>query len=304
MSSSAHQNNIYLQRINRVIDYIYHHLTEDLTLSTLAGIADFSPYHFHRIFSTIIGESLNKYVVRVRLERAASLMKASPNEAIANIAYSCGFSSPSDFSRSFKKHFGLPAREWDRKTMLKNEGSSKIWQALERFRQYLPPEGQRIIEDEYHVEIRSVPAQRVAYIRIIDSYTEGKLDTAYEKLWQWIDAQQLPPGTFIGMTWDDPEVVPLEQCRYDICVTVADDVEGGGEVSVRTLPACTMALIHSAGNLYVVDKAWRYLYEQWLPRSSWQPDNLPAMEVYHSSPRVLDWNNFNLDCCIPVVALP
>ena len=72
------RNQHYLERVNRVLDYIAEHLDGELSLTRLSGIACFSPFHFHRIFQCVTGETLNSHVRRVRLERAASIMKASP----------------------------------------------------------------------------------------------------------------------------------------------------------------------------------------------------------------------------------
>ena len=60
----------YIHRINRVADYLEAHIDEDHNLETLAGVAHFSPYHFHRIFRALTGETLNNYVKRVRLQKA------------------------------------------------------------------------------------------------------------------------------------------------------------------------------------------------------------------------------------------
>lgn len=56
------QESIYLQRINKVIDHITLHLNHDLNLKTLAAIAGFSEFHFHRIFKSLVGETLNQFV--------------------------------------------------------------------------------------------------------------------------------------------------------------------------------------------------------------------------------------------------
>jgi AraC-like DNA-binding protein len=68
---SAHRRE-YERRVYRVMDYVQAHLDEDLTLEKLAGVAAFSPFHFHRVFASITGETLSDFIRRVRLERAAS----------------------------------------------------------------------------------------------------------------------------------------------------------------------------------------------------------------------------------------
>ena len=67
------QQNIYIQRVNHVIDYITTHLDEALSLQVLASVAGFSEFHFHRIFKAIVGETLNQFLWRVRVERWRSV---------------------------------------------------------------------------------------------------------------------------------------------------------------------------------------------------------------------------------------
>jgi transcriptional regulator GlxA family with amidase domain len=64
------RNQHYHHRINRVLDYIAQHLDGELSLTRLSSIACFSPFHFHRIFQGIIGETLNSHVRSVRLEKS------------------------------------------------------------------------------------------------------------------------------------------------------------------------------------------------------------------------------------------
>ncbi|HEX4589292.1 MAG TPA: AraC family transcriptional regulator, partial [Gemmataceae bacterium] len=65
----------YKQRILRVLVHIQQHLDEVLELEDLAGVAHFSPYHFHRVFRGMVGESVMEHVRRLRLERAAHRLK-------------------------------------------------------------------------------------------------------------------------------------------------------------------------------------------------------------------------------------
>lgn len=65
-------NNGYRARLNRAIEYIDEHIGDKLDLETVAGIAAFSKYHFHRVFSSMVGEPLGAYIQRLRLEKAAA----------------------------------------------------------------------------------------------------------------------------------------------------------------------------------------------------------------------------------------
>lgn len=102
----------YIYRINKVIDYIEKHIDQSLTLSELAGVACFSTFHFHRIFTTLTGETPIAFTQRLRIEKAAYMLCNSEELSITEIAFKCGFSSLSLFSRSFKKTFGVSSSKF------------------------------------------------------------------------------------------------------------------------------------------------------------------------------------------------
>src|SRR5688500_11577282 len=72
----------YQMRVNRVIDHIRAHLGDTLTLADLAGVAAFSPFHFHRVFKAATGETLFGFIQRVRLERAAVALLSHRRESV------------------------------------------------------------------------------------------------------------------------------------------------------------------------------------------------------------------------------
>ena len=304
MPTRPAQENLYIQRINTVIDYVREHLNDDLSLDTLARVAGFSPFHFHRLFKSVTGETVNEIVVRLRLERAAALLRATPQLSITDAAFECGFKSVAVFSRAFKKQYKLNARQWDRQSPLKN---SKNGQVLKGFSRYTLEHLSDFAEREgFRVHIRSLPAQRLAYIRVYDSYSKfSRVKEAYQDLIDWYRQRGglLEKTTLYGMSQDNPEVTPLRLCRFDWCMTIPDNWESEGNVSVIDFPACQVAAIHCFGNIIQEDKAIQYLFRYWLPRSRYQPANLPGMEIYRRQPIELGWETFDIDCAVPIVTL-
>jgi len=75
-----YQREEYVSRINRVIDHIEANLDTDLSLERLAEVAGFSPFHFHRIFRAMMGETLNQFIQRLRIEKAAAQAYQKPQE--------------------------------------------------------------------------------------------------------------------------------------------------------------------------------------------------------------------------------
>src|SRR5262245_37440578 len=103
----------YVGRVNRAVDFVIQNLSEPLRLEDVARAAGFSPFHFHRIFSGLMGETLGAFIRRVRLERALFLMSHRKSATLTSIALACGFSSSSDFSRAFRAQYGVAPRRFD-----------------------------------------------------------------------------------------------------------------------------------------------------------------------------------------------
>lgn len=95
----------YQRRINKVIDFIFKNISANLQLENLARVANYSPFHFQRIFKQVTSESPKQFIIRVRLEMAFHFLVIHPHKSIFEIGMSCGFSSPSIFSRAFKNYF-------------------------------------------------------------------------------------------------------------------------------------------------------------------------------------------------------
>ncbi len=301
MPSSTAQNDIYTRRINTVISYVRQNLDGDLSLDALARVGCFSKFHFHRVFKSITEETVGDLVVRMRLERAANLLRTVPKLSITAAAFDVGFSSVPVFSRAFKKHFGVSARQWDRQSAL--EKNSKNGQFRDEFPRYS-------LEDlesyGFEVKIRSLPRQQLAYIRVHDSYSSfDRIKDAYYRLIEWYRhaGGSLDDISLYGMSQDNPDVTPLQLCRFDWCVKVPTGWKGDGEVGVMDFPACRIAAIRCVGDINHENKVIQYLFRYWLPRSRYQPANLPGMEIYRRQPLEAGWEQFDIDCAVPVVPL-
>jgi AraC family transcriptional regulator len=100
----------YQQRILRVLDYIDAHLDEELSLTELARVAAFSPFHFHHVFKGLAGESALELVRRLRLDRAWRKLNGG-SAAVAHVGLDSGYSAEESFIRAFKAQFGLTPGE-------------------------------------------------------------------------------------------------------------------------------------------------------------------------------------------------
>lgn len=132
----------YVQRVNLAIDYIVGHLGEPLRLRDLARVALLSPFHFHRVFQALIGSTPADFVQRLRLEKAVGMLSHPRPPSLTAIALACGFSSSSDFSRCFKRRFGVPPSSFDVGAWRKAH-AAQLEATVERTSFLTPEEGER-----------------------------------------------------------------------------------------------------------------------------------------------------------------
>lgn len=294
-----------MERINQAIDFVLKNLDQPLRLEVVAEAAGFSPFHFHRVFRALLGESLNDFVKRLRLEHALGLMsrrdwKASRTKSLTEIAFASGFGSSSDFSRCFRQRYGVPPSAFDVEAFRKTRREE--WQAavadprdrhrLDRLEPGANPDG-------FEVRIRRLPPRTVAYLRVLDSYREGAAQAATERLVRWAEARGLADGQWLGYMWDDPEVVPHEKCRYDVGLEVPD-VQPSGEIGRIEFPEMQVAEVELRGSIDLVMRALDWLFGTWLPASGFMPDNQPSFEAWIGRPFAHGTTYFETRAQIPV----
>ncbi len=292
----------YVERVNRAIDHIVRNLAQPLSLEEISRAASFSPFHFHRVFKSLLGETLNQFVKRQRLERALYLMSHAPKRSLTDVALGCGFSSSSDFSRSFKQHFGLPPTTFDLEAF-RNARRGEIEGALSG-QTGSPslttlPAGQN--PDGFEAKLRELPARTVAYIRVLNPYREGAVQAACERFLSWATERELADGQWLGYMWEEPEIVALADCRYDVALVV-DDVQPAGEIGRFEFPPMRVAEVVVSGDLALEARAIDWLYKTWLPRSGYVPDDQPAFESWIGRPYAHGSEHFEIAFQLPVRA--
>jgi AraC family transcriptional regulator len=107
----AVRGGIPLARLRRVLEFIEAHMHTDVRLEQLAAEAELSPFHFARLFRETTGITPHQYVLERRIERAKLLLRLK-QMPIAEIAQQSGFSSATNFVRSFRSRVGVTPGEW------------------------------------------------------------------------------------------------------------------------------------------------------------------------------------------------
>ena len=296
------------------MDYVEEHIDKTLNLSTLASIANFSLFHFHRIFTFFTGETPNDYVQRIRIEKAAKRLQNDRKVSISEVAEDCGFGSVSLFSRTFRAHFGVTAKEYRRMEkavfVQNNLQYSKNGQLLSKnmkqgfdFEAHLcSVKLKNLIDMDTKIEIREIPEIQVVYVRHTGQFNQ--IGKAYEKLMKWAGARGLlnfPETKTVTLYHDDPSVTAIEKLRQDACITVSEDVKVEGEIGKATIPAAKCAVGRFQIDEKGFEKAWNTMC-LWISESGYQPVGNPY-ELYYNSAEEDAKMQFDLDICIPVKPL-
>ncbi|MBS0190674.1 MAG: AraC family transcriptional regulator [Phycisphaerales bacterium] len=284
----------YLERVNRVVDHVVTHLEQPLRLEAMARLAHLSPFHFHRVFQAIAGETLSDFVKRRRLERALSLMAGTKPASLTRIAASCGFSSSSDFSRSFRQRYGVPPRAFDLEAW-RREHLSELQSAMPRVDK-LPA---RSNPDGFAVRVRDLPARFVAYIRVRNPYKGDGVLRAAKRLEAWARERGIADRQWLGYQWENPEIVPLKDCHYHVAVE-SDRFVPSGEVGCFRFPAMTVAQVEIRGDVHLELRALQWLYGSWLPRSGYVPADQPGFEAWIGRPFAHGTSYFEVLVQLPV----
>ncbi len=296
----------YVDRVNRAIDFVLRHLDGPLRLEAVARAACFSPYHFHRVFRRLVGESLGEFVKRLRLERALTLMSPKDGAArrprsLTDIAFACGFSSSSDFTRCFKGRFGVSPSRFDLQGYRQERRQQWQQEAADPAHSHrlagLPP-GEN--PDGFVARRRHLPARQVAYLRVPRPFRPGVVQRAAERLVRWAAARGLADGQWLGYMWDDPDITPHEQCRYDVGVEVSAPFAPEGEVGRLVFPAMQVAEVEIRGGLDLELRAFDWLYGTWLPASGFVPADQPCFEAWIGRPFAYGAEHFELRVQLPV----
>ncbi|WP_018748487.1 helix-turn-helix domain-containing protein [Chitiniphilus shinanonensis] len=252
-------------RIERAVDLINQHYSNDLTLDEVAAQACYSNWHFVRAFEAEIGESPFDLLRKRRLYAAAYRLLSNARVSISELSTRCGFQYASSFSKAFRRQFGMTARDW-REGEWQHWVSEQPWHAATRSQPAHDtllehdPDQVRIV-DPQSFSIQTVPPQPVVYRRLRGVWGDCLNQTAHHTLRE----SPVPLPVFYGARQDLLHLRgPAESC-YDVCVPVATDYAVPPTMGRSTL----------FGGLYAVRRlqlhepylSWRSVLASW-PRQA------------------------------------
>ena len=305
----------YQRRINRAQDYIERHLGTPLTLAEIARAACFSPYHFHRLYTALTGEPLHAFIRRVRLERAANLLRMHPERSITDIALHCGFASSAAFARVFRAASGCSAREYRKQAQTARQDGQKpiLFSTYATDLAFSPslrtphlPDGPSIQPLALHV--RPLAARTLAYVRHVGPYASdcALFERLFGEVVAWAEPRGLigAPPELIATFHDNPEITATDKLRISVGLVVPPATPTHGRINLLELSAGNYACARFELDPEDYPAAWRHLCAEWLPQSGWQPADFGLChESYLNDPKVHPEGKHLVEIRVPVQPL-
>lgn len=296
----------YKKRIVKTIQYIDANLDTDLSLEKVAENSAYSPFHFHRIFKLITGETLQNYIIRKKIEKSAFLLAMHKHLEIKEIYFDLGFSNHSVFSKTFKKYYGLPPSEFRKSAP---EAFHKILQTQSKnghidtvFSQYICT-----IENllnwttmNLKIEVKEMPEMNLAAVM---SLGIAGVEPSYNVLVDWAKKKHLFPRKnvkMISVYHDSFKVTPADKVRIHACMLLDEKLEEAtGEIFSETIEAGKFIVGSGEVTLNDFEQCWVSLF-LWMNEHHYAMRRTFPFEIYHSNFKEHPEGKMIVEFCIPI----
>ncbi|WP_442600195.1 AraC family transcriptional regulator [Neobacillus sp. D3-1R] len=266
--------------IGRTLDYIEDNLQETISLETLAVIACFSPFHYHRVFQALVGESVMDYVRKRRLTRAAEQLFYS-DVRVVDIALDVGFQYQESFNRAFKKVYGVSPNQYRSANALSGplRGKAYLNKTIVQGGHIMEPK--LITKPKFHVigyelKTRNIDGQNNKDIpEFWQLYLQKKL---YENIPNPLNCKEE-----LGICTDfSPET---GEFVYLIGMEVAEDTPAPEGLVYRSFPEMQYAVFTTPESdnekfSSSIQSSWNYVFTEWFPHSGYEHAGVLDFELY------------------------
>jgi AraC family transcriptional regulator len=282
--------------VRRTVTEIQSRLDDPPGFRELADAAHLSPYHFHRIFRAMAGESPKELVRRLRLERAAHRLRSTPRP-VGDVAIEAGYESQQAFAKAFQAGYGVTPSAFRGAALdARLESPSRVHYVDGGFTSfYLVNRG----GTEMRVDIVDTPAQRLAAVSHVGAYWQ--IGKAFEEL-----AGRAGPlgllagGHTVAVFNDDPDTVAEADLRSAAAVIVGPDV-AIGDLEESSLPGGRYLRAEFIGEYGGLPEAWRTLYAKHIPEGGHELRDGVCFEIYVTAMGQVPPEQMRTDLYVPIV---
>ena len=149
--------------------------------------------------------------------------------------------------------------------------------------------------------ITALEPARVAFVRHMGPYTQ--VGPTWERLFAWAGGRGLlgPDTRTFGLCYDDPDTTSPERLRYDACVVVGPDVQGGDGVEIQDVAGGRYAVATHPGSYAKLAETYGGLMEEWMPAKGLElAEERPCVEIYRNNPQQTPEDELLTDVHVPI----
>ncbi len=287
----------YLRRIDRVVALLQQAVANDAELPDLAELgqaAQLSPFHFHRVYRALTGETIGRTVARLRLLRALQLL-SDPARAVTDAALAVGYETPQAFARAFRQALDASPSEL-------RAQPARLASELARLSR--APVGEAVPTSPLQVEVLSLEPFALVATRNTGDFAD--LAVAYEALFGWAAEHGLIEhiAGIYGVPQQDPRDTPPAECEFDCALAFSAETTAGDGTVPLTLGGGLWARLRHVGPYAGLEPATDALLAEWLPHSDYALRDEPLFHHYLDDPEQTPEAVLRTDLYLPVTALP
>jgi len=275
----------YRDRVARVIDYIHANPAAQLDNNTLADVAHLSPYHWHRVYRAITGETAVATVRRCRLHRAAGELVRTEH-SIAEIGASVGYPELPSFTRAFKSFYGVAPGQF---------------RLLQQTPEPLVAVAASGSSGTGSVEIVERPATRVIGLPHRGDYRQ--IGATFDRVLAACSVAGITgvAANAVGVYFSDPHsLLNEDELKSFAGVAVAAEVDLPPALSSWSVAGGRYALFTHIGPYPALEQSYMWLYSHWLAESGCSLRDVPCCELYLNSPLETPPAELVTAICMPI----
>lgn len=299
----------YELAVHRAAEQVIADLDQALDLQALARTAALSPFHFHRVFRGMLGETPLELHRRLRMERAAWCLLHEDTPVTA-IAFAAGYETHESFTRAFRARYDCSPSEFRQSRHVSGPDCVRPFQVELAARCGIHFRSQRseapnihFIQGEHimEVKIREMPELRVATVPHVGPY--NRISEAFARLGELAAGAALygPETAMIAIYHDDPETTPAAELRSDAALVISPDARVPAGLGERRLSAGRYACTTHIGPYEKLGDTWARFMGEWLPRSGHRMRDEVSYEIYRNTPASVPREQLETELYIPLV---
>jgi AraC family transcriptional regulator len=262
-------------RFQKSANLLASRLDDPPSLAELAAAAAVSPFHFHRLWRELTGETVAKAMLRLRIDASRVLLGAR-DASISETALAVGFGTSQSFARAFRR--------------VTRQSPSDFRHAARAVESLLPP-----------ARVEVVRRGEVLVVALRHTGRYAHLNAVFAEVWSWAERSQALQSLsgIYGIPHDDPASLAEEELRYDACLALEVD-EAPAPFRLLRLPGGEYLRAEHAGSYDALEEPTQALMGWWLEHSARELRDHPIIYRYAGDPEVTPVAELRTEILLPL----